>query len=90
MPSVQRILCPVDFLEFSGLAFDHAQSIVSHYKATVLLQHVVDSLKPYYPYHAFPDEYDELCRKLRADAVQQLQEFAKTHNWRGVPTQCIV
>ena len=90
MPPIQRILCPIDFSESSVLAYDYAESIAWHYKATLLLQHVIDSLTPYYPYHAFPDAYDELCRELRANAVQQLQEFAKTHNCRGIQTQCTV
>jgi nucleotide-binding universal stress UspA family protein len=90
MPSIKSILCPIDFSKSSVSAFDYAQSIASHYKALLLLQHVVDSLRPYYPYHAFPNEYDEICQKLRADAVHQLQEFAKTHNCCGVRTQCTV
>jgi hypothetical protein len=74
MPPIQRILCPIDFSESSVLAYDYAESIAWHYKATLLLQHVIDSLTPYYPYHAFPDAYDELCRELRANAVQQAPE----------------
>ena len=87
MPAIKCILCPIDFSESSVLAFDYAQSVAAHYKALVLLQHVVDSLRPLYPYHAFPNDYDEICRKLRADAVQQLVEFAKTNNCCGVRTQ---
>jgi nucleotide-binding universal stress UspA family protein len=90
MPSIERILCPIDFSESSVLAFDYAQSVASHYNATVLLQHVMFSLTPYYPYHAFPDAYDDMRRKLRADAEQQLQEFAKTHNCVAVHTECTV
>jgi nucleotide-binding universal stress UspA family protein len=90
MPSIERILCPIDFSESSMLAYDYAQSIASHYRATLLLQHVIDSLTPYYPYHAFPDSYDEVCRQLRANAEQQLQEFAKTHDQRGTQPQCVV
>jgi nucleotide-binding universal stress UspA family protein len=90
MPSIERILCPIDFSESSMLAYDYAQSIASHYRATLLLQHVIDSLTPYYPYHAFPDSYDEVCRQLRANAEQQLQEFAKTHDRSGIQPQCVV
>jgi nucleotide-binding universal stress UspA family protein len=90
MSSIERILCPIDFSESSVLAYSYAESIAWHYKATLLLQHVIFSLTPYYPYHAFPDAYDDVCRTLRADAGQQLQEFAKTHNCRGVQTQCTV
>jgi len=84
MPAIKCILCPIDFSESSVLAFDYAQSVAAHYKALVLLQHVVESLRPLYPYHAFPNDYDDICRKLRAEAVQQLVEFAKTNNCCGV------
>ena len=90
MPQIERILCPIDFSEFSVTAYDYAQSLAWHYKATLFLQHVIDSLTPYYPYFAFPDPYHELCRKLRADAEQQLQEFAKKHSWRGIQPRCNV
>jgi nucleotide-binding universal stress UspA family protein len=90
MAQIERILCPIDFSESSVTAYDYAQSLAWHYKATLILQHVIDSLTPYYPYHAFPDSYNEICEKLRADAEQQLLEFAKTHNSRGVQIECDV
>lgn len=90
MQQIERILCPIDFSEFSVTAYDYAQSLAWHYKATLFLQHVIDSLTPFYPYYAFPDAYNEICRKLRADAEQQLHEFAKKHSWRGIQPQCHV
>jgi nucleotide-binding universal stress UspA family protein len=90
MRQIQRILCPIDFSEFSVAAYDYAQSLAWHYKATLFLQHAIDSLTPFYPYHAFPDAYNEICRKLRADAEQQLEEFAKEHSRRGIQPRCKV
>jgi nucleotide-binding universal stress UspA family protein len=90
MLQIERILCPIDFSEFSVKAYDYAQSAAWHYKATLFLQHVIDSLTPYYPYYAFPNSYIEICQNLRADAEQQLQEFAKKHSWRGIQPQCEV
>ncbi len=90
MPQIERILCPIDFSEFSERAYDYAQSLAWHYKATLFLQHVIDSLTPYYPYYAFPDAYQQMCENLRAEAEEQLQEFAKTHSWRGIQPQCYV
>ena len=90
MLQIERILCPIDFSEFSVTAYDYAQSLAWHYKATLFLQYVIDSLTPYYPYFAYPDPYHELCRKLRADAEHQLQEFAKKHSWRGIEPHCSV
>jgi len=90
MQQIERILCPIDFSDFSVTAYDYAQSLAWHYKATLFLEHVIDSLTPFYPYHAFPDAYNDICRKLRADAEQQLREFAKKHSWRGIQPRCNV
>ena len=90
MPHIERILCPIDFSEFSERAYDYAQSLAWHYKATLFLQHVIDSLVPYYPYFAFPEPYYETCRNLRAGAGQHLQEFAKTHSQHLIQPQCRV
>ncbi len=90
MPKVDRILCPVDFSDPSTTAFEYAQSLAWHYKATLLLLHVIDSLTPFYPYCAFPDAYNEICRQLRGNAELQLQEFAKSHDRAGTQPQCVV
>jgi len=90
MPKIERILCPIDFSEFSEKAYDYAQSLAWHYKATLFLQHVIDSLTPLYPYHAFPDAYNEMCRNLRAAAERELQEFAEKHARHGILPQCKV
>jgi len=90
MPKIERILCPIDFSEFSERAYDYAQSLAWHYKATLFLQHVIDSLTPYYPYQAYPDAYNEMCRMVRAGAERQLQEFVEKHARHGIQPQCKV
>jgi len=84
MPKINRILCPIDFSEFSVKAYDYAQSLACHYKASLLLVHVTESLTPMYPYYAFPNAYLDICQQLHTNAEQQLQEFAKTHTRLGV------
>jgi nucleotide-binding universal stress UspA family protein len=88
MLKINRILCPIDFSEFSVLAYDYAQSLAWHYRATLLLEHVTETLTPMYPYYAFPNAYVEISQELRAHAEQQLQEFAKTHTRHGVQPEC--
>ena len=90
MLKISRILCPIDFSEFSVKAYDYAQSLAWHYKASLLLEHVTESLTPMYPYYAFPNAYVEISQELRAHAEQQLQEFAKTHTRHGVQPECSV
>jgi len=90
MLKINRILCPIDFSEFSVKAYDYAQSLAWRYRATLLLEHVTESLTPMYPYYAFPNAYVEISQELRAHAEQQLQEFAKTHTRHGVQPECSV
>jgi nucleotide-binding universal stress UspA family protein len=90
MLKISRILCPIDFSEFSVLAYDYAQSLAWHYRASLLLEHVTETLTPMYPYYAFPNAYVEISQELRAHAEQQLQEFAKTHTRHGVQPECSV
>ena len=90
MPKIERILCPVDFSEFSDKAYDYAQSVAWHYKATLFLQHVIDSLAPPFHRNPFPDSYNEICQALRAGAERQLQEFAEKQTREGILPHCSV
>lgn len=44
MLKIERILCPVDFSEFSETAYDYAHSLARHYHATLHVLHVVRSI----------------------------------------------
>jgi hypothetical protein len=41
MLKVERILCPVDFSEFSVTAYDYAQPLAQHYGPKLFLERVV-------------------------------------------------
>ena len=86
MPRLKSILCPIDFSEFSVKAYDYAQSLAGHYKAELLVQHVL------YSSHAFYIDaaYRATCRKLRTDALRKLREFAKRQTRTKVQPQCVV
>ena len=42
MLEIKRILCPVDFSEFSATAYEYAHSLAHHYKAKLFIQHVAE------------------------------------------------
>ncbi len=90
MPQIKSILCPVDFSEFSINAYEYAQSLAWHYKATLLLQHVLFSMKPIEFWDIYPDGYEKSCQKLRAQAEQRLEEFAKRHTRAEIQPQFFV
>jgi len=82
MPELRRILCPVDFSEFSMRAYQHALSVASHYDAKLFVQHVVELWR--YPYADFASAelYDQFFRTLCKKGEEEVQRFVKTcaHN----------
>ena len=86
MPRFKSLLCPIDFSEFSVKAYDYAQSLAWHYKAELLVQHVLYS----YPAFYIDDSYKATCRKLRTDALQKLKDFARRQTRTKVRPKCIL
>lgn len=80
MLEIKLILCPIDFSEFSILAFRHAQSLAEHYRARLVAQHIVELTRyPYADYVASTGDYKEFRRALREGGKEQLREFVKNH-----------
>jgi nucleotide-binding universal stress UspA family protein len=73
---IERILCPVDFSQFSVRAYDYAQSVAGHYQATLVVQHIVELWQhPSADYSVSPRGYEDFRRKLMADGQNDLQQF---------------
>ena len=91
MLKIERIVCPVDFSEYSNRAYDYAYSLAKHYGAKLLLEHVVQPLTVAYPNYSFPDSmaYD-VFSSLSADAEKRLAELVRTRSWNGVQPECSV
>lgn len=83
MVRFERILCPLDFSEFSTQAYDYAQSLAQHYEAKLFLEHVLAPMLPAYPSYVYPDMANDLYQDLRVHAGQQLQEFVKARTRNG-------
>ena len=91
MLEVKCILCPVDFSEFSVRAYRHALSMAEHYRAKLITQHVVELWR--YPAASFAASallYDEYRESLRANGMEQLQEFVKNHTHSDVQSNLVV
>jgi nucleotide-binding universal stress UspA family protein len=90
MLRIAKILCPLDFSEYSAKAYDYAQSLAQHYGARLLLEHVVQPLTSAYPYFAFPDSINEVSWDLDSYAEKKLAEFAAQHQVNGLHTERVV
>lgn len=77
---IKRILCPIDFSEFSRRAYCHALSLVEHYNAGLVLLHVVELWKyPYADYAAAEADYANFCRAMHKGGKEKLQQFVSAY-----------
>ncbi len=90
MLKINRILCPVDFSDFSVKAYEYAHSLAQHYGAKLFLEHVVQPLTSAYPYYAFPDSVNEIYWNLNADAEKRLKELVREHTRNEIQPELLV
>jgi nucleotide-binding universal stress UspA family protein len=91
MLEVNRILCPLDFSEFSVRAYRHALSLAQHYRAKLIAQHTVEVWRhPSASFAATADLYDEYCQTLRGNGKEQLKEFGKNYTYNEVQPELVV
>jgi nucleotide-binding universal stress UspA family protein len=91
MIEVKRILCPLDFSEFSVRAYRHALSLAEHYRAKLVAQHTVEVWRhPSASFAATASLYDEYCQTLRGNGREQLKEFVKNYTHNEVQPELIV
>jgi len=89
--NVERIVCPVDFSEYSGRAYDYAYSLARHFGAKLFVEHVVQPLQAAYPYYAFPEAtLQDTWSHISTDAEKGLQELVKAHSRNGLQAECVI
>lgn len=88
MIEIRRILCPVDFSDFSRRAFDHAVAVAKWYESTITLFHVSPVVPPAAyapgipmvpPAFLTPEDRDELLASMK--------RFAEAEAGATVPIQ---
>ncbi len=90
MLKIDRILCPMDFSEFSVRAYDYAQSLAKHYRARLYVEHVVLPLTTTYPYYPFPEAVNDAYWSVSEQAEGQLRELIKSHTRNGIQPEFVV
>jgi len=91
MLKLERILCPVDFSEFSARAYRYGLSVAEHYGAKLVVQHVVELWR--YPSAGFAASaalYDEFCRSVCESGKEQLRKFVKNNTRDGIQPEIVV
>src|SRR5579859_5672044 len=88
---LKRILCPVDFSEFSRMAYPYALSLAEHYNAQVIALHVVEHWKyPFADYAAYEADYAKFSRAMNEGGEMRLREFVTQRSQSGIQPQLVV
>jgi len=88
MIEIRRILCPIDFSDFSRRAFDHAVAIAKWYGSTIRVLHV-SAIAPVVVYATGPAPVPTavLTPEDRDQLLASMQRFAETEAGSEVPLE---
>jgi nucleotide-binding universal stress UspA family protein len=87
---IERVLCPVDFSEFSVNAYKFALSVTQHYGATLYVQHVAELWKhPCACFAADAKQYNQFCERFQSSERERLHLFVQDHTPRGLEPECV-
>jgi nucleotide-binding universal stress UspA family protein len=89
MLKIDKILCPVDFSEFSKMAFEYALSIALRYKAKLYVLHVIEPVTAVFSYETLPG-WRELYAEFRVSAQQALEELITAEGAEDVHPETVL
>jgi universal stress protein A len=90
MLRIDRILCPVDFSEFSVRAYDYAQSLARQYEAKLFLQHVAEPLLTLYSGYISQLTIDETYVQQTEHVQEQLRTLIARHKDRSTEPEVVL
>src|SRR5215831_6680988 len=76
MLKIERILCPVDFSEFSTRAYEYAHSLARQYRAKLFVQHVAEPFLSIHHTQISQDVIDQVYSQEVAEVKQKVRELA--------------
>jgi nucleotide-binding universal stress UspA family protein len=89
--SMKRILCPIDFSEYSVPAYEYASSLARRYGAKLFLQFVVELWQhPSACFAASCAEYEQFRKSLLSAGDERLRLFVKDHPAAGILPELVV
>ena len=91
MIEIQRILCPVDFSDYSRHALDHAVALARRYESTITVLHVFSTV-PVTAYAPGMPGFEPivLTREDRDQLLAELKRFVETESAPGVPMDAVI
>jgi nucleotide-binding universal stress UspA family protein len=88
---LKSILCPVDFSQFSAVAYEYSLSLAEYYRARLIALHIVELWKyPYADYAAQEADYAKFSKALNEGGEVQLREFLKKYAQKEIRPELVV
>jgi len=90
MLKMQRILCPVDFSEFSDRAYEYALSFARHFGAKVFVQHVTEPVVVLPRMYVSPQLIDQVYAEQDAGAEEKIHELTAKRSLKDVEYEVVL
>lgn len=100
MLEIKKILCPVDFSEFSATAYDYAHSLARLYQAKLFIQHVAEPFISISPRYVSQPVIDQVYAHQIVEAEEKIHDMAARRSLdlveheivleRGAAADCIL
>lgn len=90
MSKPARILCPVDFTEFSEKAYAYAYSLARHYRARLFVQHVTEPVLTLYRSYASAPLIEEMYAREAADVRERMDRLIGMYPAGIVETEPVI
>jgi len=90
MLEIKKILCPVDFSEFSATAYDYAHSLARHYKAKLFIQHVSEPVISVPPEYISPPLIEQVYAHQVTDAEERIRELSRRRSLDEVEHEVVL
>jgi len=88
---LKSILCPIDFSDFSAVAYQHAVSLAEYYKARLVALHVVELWKyPFAEYAGQEADYGKFSKMMSEGGEMQLHRFTQQYSAGRLQPELIV
>jgi nucleotide-binding universal stress UspA family protein len=91
MVEIRRILCPIDFSDYSRHALDHAVAIARWYESTITVMHVFSAV-PVAAYAPGAPGFESiaLTGADRDQLLVEMKRFIDTESTPGIPIEAII
>ena len=88
---LKSILCPIDFSDFSAVAYQHALSLAEYYKARLVALHVVELWKyPFADYAGQEADYGKFSKMMSEGGEMQLHRFTQQYSVGRLQPELVV